>query len=342
MARMRIFNLLEEQAFESPPIFNSVERKKFFSLPLGLEDLIASLHTPPNQVCFTLQLCYFKARRKSFGKQFRTPDIEFVATRLGFTPAQINLADYDRQTSFRHQQHILEFFGFQKFDHEARVLQADEIASLVSSHVKPKVVLLESISFLVRRRIAIPSYYQLARMVRVAIKRQQQELASIIDEHLTLKQRQMLDDLLEKEKEIDSAGEPSQVQRYRLTLLKKSYQSTQPAKIKANLADLRELQWLYCEMASSIAALKLTHEGLGYYANSVIKAEIFQVARRSTADRYLHLLSFIAHQTFKLQDTLIDTLLQCVQTSVNGRSGNIRTGITRNVCSAIRQSKSWS
>ncbi|MBV9308273.1 MAG: hypothetical protein JOZ45_19160, partial [Acidobacteriaceae bacterium] len=41
------------------------------------------------------------------------------------------------------------------------------------------------------------------------------------------------------------------------------------------------------------------------------------VTRRTAQDRYLHLLAFIAHQTFKLQDTLVETLLQAVQNALN-------------------------
>jgi len=70
-------------------------------------------------------------------------------------------------------------------------------------------------------------------------------------------------------------------------------------------------------MENVILALGLTHDGVAYYANSVIKAEIFQVARRAASDRYLHLLTFITHQAFRLQDTLVDTLLHCVQSTLN-------------------------
>src|SRR5260370_39343384 len=52
MARMKIFNTLEEEAFESPPEFNSWERKRFFSLSLLLKESQASLRTPTNKVCF--------------------------------------------------------------------------------------------------------------------------------------------------------------------------------------------------------------------------------------------------------------------------------------------------
>src|SRR4029077_5806003 len=62
MARMKIFNTLEEEAFESPPEFNSGERKRFFSLSLLLKESQASLRTPTNKVCFLVAAGYFKAR----------------------------------------------------------------------------------------------------------------------------------------------------------------------------------------------------------------------------------------------------------------------------------------
>ncbi len=50
MARMKIFNSLEEEAFESPPVFNSAERKRFFFLPLMLEDSIGGCKPEPPKI----------------------------------------------------------------------------------------------------------------------------------------------------------------------------------------------------------------------------------------------------------------------------------------------------
>src|SRR5262245_52422932 len=54
MPILKIFNPLEIEAFESPPLFNSLERKKFFTLPTQLQQLSHSFSTPTNQVCFIL------------------------------------------------------------------------------------------------------------------------------------------------------------------------------------------------------------------------------------------------------------------------------------------------
>ena len=118
-----------------------------------------------------------------------------------------------------------------------------------------------------------------------------------------------------------SAGEdepvPAKTAAYKLTLLKKLSQSTRPSKIKETITDLLVVQGLYRDFLPILCALDLNHEGVRYYAHSVIKSEIFQVTRRSSEDRYLHLIAFITHQYFRLQDNLLDVLLNVLQTYLN-------------------------
>lgn len=115
-----------------------------------------------------------------------------------------------------------------------------------------------------------------------------------------------------------SAGDGTgEAWRYRLTLLKKPYQSTQPAKIRTNLADLNAVQTLYLDLKPVLQRLDLSYECIRYSAYSVIKSQIPQVSRRADKDRFLHLIAFVVYQTFKLNDTLIDTVLSAVQAAVN-------------------------
>jgi hypothetical protein len=83
MAKMKIFNSLEEAEFESPPKFNSIERKHFFATSIVINELLENLRTPTNKVCFLVALGYFKARRRFFYRKFMPADIEFVANQLG-------------------------------------------------------------------------------------------------------------------------------------------------------------------------------------------------------------------------------------------------------------------
>ena len=65
-------------------------------------------------------------------------------------------------------------------------------------------------------------------------------------------------------------------------------------------------------MSPLLPNLNLGHEGIRYFANSVIKADMFQLNQRSHEDRYVHITAFVAHQYYRLQDNLVDTLLTTV------------------------------
>jgi TnpA family transposase len=313
MARMKIFNILEEEAFESPPVFNSADRKRFFSLPLLLEDSMVNLRTPINKVCFLVVAGYFKARRKFFARQFHQTDIEYVARQIGIDPSEVFIKSYSKETYSRHQRVILSYFGYSPFDEAAKTIITKEIAALIRVQFRPKLVLLEIIQVLTVKKIAIPSYNVLADLIIAALNSHQGTLSKIIEASLTENQRTNLDTLLEKE----PSNSTEEGWRYRLTLLKKPNQSTRPAKIRTNLADLDTVQTLYLDLMPVVQRLNLSYESIRYYAYSVIKSQIPQVSRRADEDRFLHLIAFIVYQTFKLNDLLIDTLLSAVQAAVN-------------------------
>jgi hypothetical protein len=234
-------------------------------------------------------------------------DIEFVANQLGVNPMSVHPEQYDKATYLRHQELILLHFGWQKFDADCAKL---EVQSLVKIHYRPKFVLLQLLDALIYKKIEIPSYRTFSDLIIPAFNQHQETLGEIVFNALDEKQRLKLDSFLQKEDEnVDWS--------YRLTFFKKTYQSTKPLKIKANLDDLKALQQLYLEFYPVITKLNLSSANVRHYAYLVIKSQIPQISRRSVQIRYLYLVAFIAYQTFKLNDMLIDTLLQTVKTATN-------------------------
>ena len=84
------------------------------------------------------------------------------------------------------------------------------------------------------------------------------------------------------------------------------------------MEDLALLKEFYERLQPTLSVLSLDYEGIRYYATSVIKSEIFQVARKADEDRYLHVIAFIAYQYYRLQDNLVDVLLASLQSNQNG------------------------
>src|SRR5438477_12837182 len=98
MARMKIFNTSEQNAYELPPTFNSLERKKYFTPPVAFKELIEALNTPTNKVCFLVTAGYFKSRQRFFSRQFNQKDIEYAAKQLDVCINDVQLNTYSKVT----------------------------------------------------------------------------------------------------------------------------------------------------------------------------------------------------------------------------------------------------
>jgi hypothetical protein len=163
----------------------------------------------------------------------------------------------------------------------------------------------------------VPSYTRLAKLILGAINRRSQELAAIIERSLTQEVRALLEDLLRQEPLVGDTV-PGKTSAYKLTLMKKLSQSTKPSKVKERVVDLSLVRGLYDQLSPTLQFLALMPGGIRYYAESVLRSEIFQLTRRDDPDRYLHVIAFIAHQFYRLQDNLVDVLLTSLRSFQNG------------------------
>lgn len=316
MPRMHILTASEHKDFETPPLFSAAERDTFFQLSEGLRHLLETLRHPTNRVCLLLTVGYFRATKRFFPPPFSPTDVAYVAQSLGYPAEQIDLETYDvKASASRHRTLTLEYLGFRPFNAQVRQEIALEVRAMIRSQMRPKAIFGRVLHLLATRKTEIPSAYALTALITTESQHHRRVLAETLEHALSTQHRTLLDALLEKQ---ETLWQPEpHVQRYKLTLLKRFSQSTRPAKIKANLEDLRVLRPLYQEIAPVVEALDLTPQGVRYYANAVLKSRIFQVARRAEDDRHLHLVCFIAHQFLRLHDVLIDTLLLAVQSTLH-------------------------
>jgi Domain of unknown function (DUF4158) len=314
MPRMQILSSVEHEAFELPPVFTSAQRHHHFGFSPELEQLALTLRTPTNQLGFLLSWGYFTATKRFFAPQtFRPADVEYVANRLGVALDSVDLSTYDKQSVARHQEIILQQLGFRAFAPTTQTWLEHELVSLVRAQLKPRLIFWRCVDLLIREKVEVPTYFRLADLILGAINHHKQHLMAILDQTLRPPTRRLLDDLFVQSPTLDGDPVDTRTAPYKLTLLKHLSQSTKPAKIKARVSDLTAVAELYQRLQPVLAALALPPDSIRYYAHSVLKAEIFQMARRADDDRYLHVVAFIAHQYYRLQDNLVDVLLTTVQ-----------------------------
>jgi len=115
MPRMNILNTVEREAFESPPVFNSVQRKQYFDFPTELRRLAGELRAPAHQLGFLLSAGYFKAAKSFFPPSaFHRRDLEYVARQLELEDPRFDFSDYNPRTRQLHEitiRNILRFPG---------------------------------------------------------------------------------------------------------------------------------------------------------------------------------------------------------------------------------------
>ena len=156
MPRMNILNTVEREAFNSPPVFSSFQRKQYFDFPSKLRRFAAGLRNPAYQLGFLLSASYFKAARRFFSPgSFHPRDIEYVARQLEPGAPTVDFAQYHPRARQRHQHTIRTFYGFRASDSAASRPLLKEIGGLVRSQVKPKVIFWRCIDVLVREKILL-------------------------------------------------------------------------------------------------------------------------------------------------------------------------------------------
>lgn len=327
---MSILNRADRKTFESPPVFTEDERTLYFKLPQWATDFLNTLRTPNSKTGFVLQMGYFRAANKFFSSEkFHQSDAEFVARALGFRKKQIQLKRYKGTTHERHKILILEKAGFRKFDNKVRTLVEKEAEALGGKQMHPRSIFMSLVDFLRSKKIEVPSYHALSAAVTRAVQAIERDLYTKITKQLTADHKQLLDGLLEKSDDYLSDDKRNlKVKRYKITLLKKSSQSTRPSKIRENVTDLDCLKDIFDNLYPVIKALGLSPETIQFYARIVVKSQVFQLARRDDK-KYLYLLAFVIHQYYRLNDLLGDALLQCVQTAVNTASREHKEQIFR-------------
>jgi Domain of unknown function (DUF4158) len=345
MPTINILNTEERKQFDSPPKFNSFERKRFLRVNPQVQEVIDNLRTPTNRVAFLLILGYFKASGKLFN-QFYIADIEYGVTQLNLNLADIDMTSYSKQKFAFHKKIVLDFTGFQSFTPKVEQDMRDKIRFALRSQTRHRQILGNLADRLRKDGIEIPSYNTIAEAINSESNRYDLEIeqklvacltkADIIELESLLTRTQEMgeqqDQLLDSNQQLtpqDSqvvnnsqlSTSPNNTNNsnftdtfrdttpYLLTELKKPYQSSQPSKIKKNLESLELLSKLFKKLEPAKVVVNFTDEGIKYYASLTIKQRLFQIIRKSSQARLIYFYCFVYNQYFKLNDTLADTII---------------------------------
>lgn len=246
----------------------------------------------------------FKAAGRFFKtRAFSPADVVFVARRLGLDLFDLDFTTYRRNTLGRHRQLIREALGVAPFMGVGKVMVQQEARHLVGRQVHPERVFWNLCAFTRAHRIEVPTYFALCELISEAIRDVEQRLDQTLLRAITPEQIILLDDLFEKLPP-DASGRSI----HQLARLKNAQELMRLSIIRHNLSLLKDLKKRYQGLLPLLIQLDLSEEMIEYYAEYVLRADVFQVKRRLR--RHLILCCFVAYQYFHLSDILLQTFLQ--------------------------------
>jgi len=313
MPKIKIWTTKEIKLYDSPPSFDSIQRKKFLTLPVKLKKRMDSFYTPQNKIGFCLMYGYFKARRRFFPvENFRLADVKFICKRLEVVYATDYFADYGPTTYRRHRTIILEYFGYAPFKtnvHHPLIIEL--IEKPLWSFDRAALILGNILEWLEFRHIELPSYYMLQTILTIALRKRNQALHQKLGKLLLEHHKVALNPLLLK------ANTQASQSIYVFMSLKKLIRKSNAKSIRLNI-EKHELIWqIYKQVHFLLPKLTLNEAAIRYFGELVIKYKSNQIIRRSKTDKYLLLLGFAAFQIRNYEDQLVDILLAACRSAIN-------------------------
>ena len=311
MARLDILDETARRDFERPPALNAEQRRHFFALTPSLRNQLRGLDTALNQVGFLLQWSYFGICGRFFKPtRFNPADVIHVARQLSVDSLLIDLRQYNRKTISRHRQIIRQDLGFTAFGGPGKVMARQEVDQLVSRQIHPEQVFWTLCAFLRTHHIEVPPYFTLCQLISQAISQFETALDQRLANHLTADQARLLDELFIKLPD-DASGRSI----HQLARLKNAQELMRLSVVRYNMSLLKDLKARYEIMLPVLRGLNLSPEMVEYYAEYVLRADIFHVKRR--VRKQLLLLCFVQYQYFHVSDILLQTFMQATELSLS-------------------------
>lgn len=320
MARISVLSQPEVKEFDEPPVFDSIDRKRFYDLTETLQSTLETLRTPQNKVLFLASYAYFKARKRFYDGHVYKKDIEYAVSILGLNLNALESVSYPKRTRINHQAIILKLFGYTAFNDCNQEELSRHVYVQVKSYQSPRLIFADIIEYLQSRKIVLPRYRQFVNLISDQVQKYKSDihecLATCLDQHT----KAQLDVLLSQDDD----------RHYALRFLKRYNQSLRPGNIRENLDDFNRIKSLYTLIEKPFKALDLNHEGAMYLTRFVERNKSLHLAQRIDDTRHVSLIAFIAYQYFQGHDILADILLQSVQSVKNAVQEHLKEGRAKN------------
>ncbi|MFM0069124.1 DUF4158 domain-containing protein [Paraburkholderia aspalathi] len=289
----------ERQALYDRPDFDDFQRAEYFAFTsdeLALAQQRAGL---PEQILCLLQIGYFKAKQAFFTLALADcppEDLDFLCDRYFPTqplyPRPVRRAEHHAQ-----RQEILRLFGYRWCAAQDSASLAHKAEQLVRRDVTPAFVLTELVAWLNQHHIVRPGYTAFQTVISVALSKERQRLAALINPALTDDLKVALQSLLVREETLSE-----------LAAIKQDAKHFGARMMGRERQKRASLEAIYRAARVLLPRLDLSPQNVAYYASLAHYYTIYDLRRLQPGQTSLYLLCYAWQRYRQLNDNLVDAL----------------------------------
>jgi TnpA family transposase len=303
MRRLLILTAREIDDLYGLPCFTNEDRRLYFGLSPIEREAVGAIHTTSAAVHLTLQLGYFKAKRRFFVYDRETvlDDLRYILQQYFPERDLAPIKALSKPTRLEQQQIILKLFDYRLCDSAAKEELEQRAQRIARLSTQPIYILREALEHLTNQRVVAPGYSFLQDMVGRVVTAERKRITQLLGQALTPAVDKQLEALLQADENT-----------YRISALKREPKDFSYKELRQEVERRKFFQPLYEFAKTFLITTGLSNESVKYYASLVQFYTVYKLQRMSAAITRLYLLCFAYHRFRQINDNLTEAFIHLV------------------------------
>jgi TnpA family transposase len=317
MARMKILSEARKRTFDSIPKLSKEARAGYFTLDKQTRKTCNKMQSDNAKIGFLVQKAYFQAKGRFFDvARFANSHMIHAQKAIGKS-ISFDAEHYSPEIASRHKKQILAQFEWRPYKNDTAALLSLHANSLVAVRMHKEDILFALVSYCWKRRVEIPSYFQLSDIVAAAFREYEETIVNKVNEQLSPANRKALVSFFD-----------TYASQYTARELRRINQSVSQRDLNQNAKILYIYAEHYLNLVPVYKGIQLTNEAVKHFADAIYLGNQDEVSRlKNHAKQSVYFASFIYDQFYRRQDHAADAIIKVVKTFVNTARGNERKRI---------------
>jgi TnpA family transposase len=294
--RISILTKSEVNELYQVPSFNSVERAEYFALDINFRKEINKIINKASRVYLILIIGYF--RYKPVLPEFTSKEVKndikyIIQTYYKNENPNLNI-NIPKSTRARLIKRMLSTLGFEQLTPSVKNELTGRLNDVATICMEPKYIFDELLAFLGQRRIALPGYSTVQKLVSEALNFERKRTLNILSKRMTPVTAQQITSILHDEGKLNSIrGYNSGARDFSVS------------EIESELNAHSIINSIYYEIKDTISALCISQGNMEYYTTIVKHSTTFKLKRHPKWQGILYLSCYLYFRYREINDKII-------------------------------------